>query len=405
MFSLALKNLLFYKGRTLTTFLLSLCSTVLFVVYVAFMDGSHESMLKNSLSIYTGAIQVMQEGHHENPSYDTLLEDLPSVMQTLKNIEGIRAYTPRLESFALLSSEEDSVGAMVTGIVPESEALVSRLKEALVKGRYLDSEDSNGLYMGEELAKRLGVDLGDEIALVGSATDYSFAAERFQIIGLFRTGLFEFDASSAFVNKVYFDLLMLSETMASSIVVTVDDLEKAETVAGEISGQMPSRVEVLTWKKLMASMVQAMEVDSLFGYISMGLFFIVVFFVIMIFGFINISGRIRELGLLRALGVHSYEILKLLLLESAILAFASVLAGTLIGAYLAYFYEVNPIIIKGMAETYKAYGIISDEVPTRFDLFTIAWNAMVVLLLNFLAILYPVYYIRQFTPTEAMRHV
>ncbi|MDD3592733.1 MAG: ABC transporter permease [Sulfurovum sp.] len=405
MFSLALKNILFYKGRTLTTFLLSLCSTVLFVVYVAFMDGSHESMLKNSLSIYTGAIQVMHAGHYENPSYDTLLEDLPSVMQTLKEIEGIRASTPRLESFALLSSEEDSAGAMVTGIVPESEVLVSRLKEALVKGRYLDSEDSNRLYMGEELAKRLGVDLDDEVALVGSATDYSFAAERFQIIGLFKTGLFEFDASSAFVNKAYFDGLMLSEKMASSIVITVDDPEKAETVAEKISKELPEGTEVLTWKKLMASMVQAMEVDSLFGYISMGLFFIVVFFVIMIFGFINISGRIRELGLLRALGLRSSEILKLLLLEAAILAFASVLAGTVIGGYLAHFYELNPIIIKGMAETYKAYGIISDEVPTRFDLFTIAWNAMVVLLLNFLAIFYPVYYIRQFTPTEAMHHV
>jgi ABC-type lipoprotein release transport system permease subunit len=160
MFSLAVKNLLFYKGRTLTTFLLSLCSTVLFVVYVAFMDGSHESMLKNSLGIYSGAIQVMHEGQHENPSYDTLLEDTPSVLQKLSRIEGVKNYSPRLESFALLSSDEDSVGAMVTGIVPEAEVTLSKLKEALVQGRYLHSEDRNGLYMGAELAKRLSVKLG-----------------------------------------------------------------------------------------------------------------------------------------------------------------------------------------------------------------------------------------------------
>lgn len=405
MFSLAVKNLLFYKGRTLTTLLLSLCSTVLFVVYVAFMDGSHESMLKNSLSIYTGAIQVMHEGQHENPSYDTLLEDTSSMLQKLNKIEGVKAYAPRLESFALLSSDEDSVGAMVTGIVPEAEVALSRLKEALVQGRYLQSEDRNRLYMGAELAKRLSVKLGDEVALVGSATDYSFAAETFKVIGLFKTGLFEFDASSAFVNKRYFDALMLSEKMASYIVVSVDELGEVEAVAGKIAEQMPSDVEVLTWKKLMASMVQAMEVDSLFGYISMGLFFVVVFFVIMIFGFINISGRIKELGLLRALGMHSSEIWKLLLLETAILALVSVSVGTVIGGYLAYIYEIDPIVIAGIAETYKQYGIISDEVPTRFDLFTIGWNALVVLTLNFLAILYPLYYLRRFTPTEAMRHV
>ena len=155
----------------------------------------------------------------------------------------------------------------------------------------------------------------------------------------------------------------------------------------------------------MASMVQAMEVDSLFGYISMGLFFLVIFFVIMIFGFINISARIRELGLLRALGLQSSEILKLLLLETAILAISSVVLGALIGSYLAYFFEVYPIVIEGIAETYKQYGIVSDEIPTRFDLFTVIWNSVVVLILNFLALFYPIYYVKQFSPTEAMRHV
>ena len=276
MFSLALKNIFYYKGRSLTTFILSLLSTVLFVVYVAFMDGSHESMLKNSLSIYTGAMQIMQEGQHENPSYDTLLEDTQFIERKLGKIEGVKAYTPRLESFALLSSKEDSVGAMVTGIIPEAEVPVSKLKESLVEGRYLRSEDSKGVYIGAELANRLGIGVGDEIALVGSATDYSFAADTFKVIGLFKTGLFEFDASSAFVNKLYFDELMLSHQMASYIVVVVYDLEKVEEVAKRISDQMPSGVEVATWKKLMASMVQAMEVDSLFGYISMGLFFIVI---------------------------------------------------------------------------------------------------------------------------------
>ena len=225
------------------------------------------------------------------------------------------------------------------------------------------------------------------------------------MVGLFKTGLVEFDVASAFVNKPYFEELMFSRNMASYIVVAVDDLEEVGAVVQNIAGQMPSGIEVASWKQLMASMVQAMEVDSLFGYISMGLFFIVIFFVIMIFGFINISGRIRELGLLRALGLRSGDILKLLLLETTLLALSSVLAGAAAGAYLAYYYEVNPIIIEGIAETYKQYGYVSDEIPTRFDLFTIGWNAMVVLALNFLALFYPIYYVRQFSPTEAMRHV
>ena len=94
-----------------------------------------------------------------------------------------------------------------------------------------------------------------------------------------------------------------------------------------------------------------------------------------------------------------------MLYETAILALSSVIVGMVIGAFLAYYFELNPIVIEGIAETYKQYGIVTDAVPTRFDLFTIGWNTVVVLILNFLALFYPIYYLRQFTPTEAMRHV
>jgi ABC-type lipoprotein release transport system permease subunit len=58
-----------------------------------------------------------------------------------------------------------------------------------------------------------------------------------------------------------------------------------------------------------------------------------------------------------------------------------------------------------MSDMYKQYGVVSDTVPTRFDLFTVTWNTLLVLALNLLSILYPVYYVRSFTPVEAMRHV
>jgi ABC-type lipoprotein release transport system permease subunit len=243
------------------------------------------------------------------------------------------------------------------------------------------------------------------VAFVGSSIDYSFAAENFEVVGIFKTGLFEFDASSAFVNKSYFDELMRSEDMASYIVVAVDDIEAVESIVAHIQTKMPKDIEVASWKVLMASMVQAMEVDSIFGYISLGLFFVVIFFVVMIYGFINVSARIKELGLLRALGLRSFDVTTLLFLETALLALSSVLIGMVLGGYLAYYFELHPIIIEGMAETYKEYGIVSDAVPTRFDLWTVCWNGIVVVLLNFLAIIYPIYYTRRFSPVEAMSHV
>ena len=65
MFKLALKNLLFYRSRSITTFVLTFVSTLFFIVYVAMMDGSHESMLKNALKVYTGAIEIYKKEYRD----------------------------------------------------------------------------------------------------------------------------------------------------------------------------------------------------------------------------------------------------------------------------------------------------------------------------------------------------
>jgi len=405
MFSLAIKNILHYKGRSVTTFVLSFFSALLFIVYVALMDGSHESMLENSLSVYSGPAQVMQKGYRDEKSYDYLLTDVAKVKKRVARVMGVTVVAARLESFALLSTESESVGAMIVGIEPEEEVKVSRLKVALKEGRYLESGDTNALYIGEDLAKRLKAKVGDSLALIGTATDYSFAADNFEVAGIFKTGLFEFDASSAFVAKAYFDGLMFSEDMASYLVVGVEDLDKVESVVSQINAELDHENESVSWRILMSDLVQAMEVDSIFGYVSLALFLIVIFFVVMIYGFINITVRTREIGLLRAVGMRPFQVTGMLLLETVILAVTSVMIATLIGGYIAYYFEIHPIVIEGIAETYKDYGYVSDEIPTRFDLFTIGWNAVLVFVLNIVAIAYPIYYINQYTPMEAIRHV
>ena len=58
-----------------------------------------------------------------------------------------------------------------------------------------------------------------------------------------------------------------------------------------------------------------------------------------------------------------------------------------------------------MSETYKEYGVVSDEVPLAFDLFTIGWNIAFIFVLNVLSIIYPIIYINRFRPIEATHHV
>lgn len=402
---LALKNIAHYKGRTVTTAGLSFVMTLFFIVYVAFMDGSHENILHETLKIYNAPIHIDDVRYRDKGGFDYLLEDADALVRQAEATPHVTVVSPRLESYALLSGPTESAGAMVSGIVPEQEEQLSVLKKALRSGRYLKNDDTNALYLGDELAKRLQVKVGDEVAFIGSAVDGAFAAELFTVVGLFKTGLYEFDASAAFVNKRWFDDVMHSQNMASYLAVNVDDLARVDAVTTALNAKWQPPREAVSWKTLMHALVQAMEVDSLFGYISLGLFLIVIFFVIMIYGFLNLSARIRELGVLRALGVSFGQIRTLILLEVVLLSLPPILLAALIGYAVTGYYALHPIVIEGMAEAYKEYGIVSDTIPMRSDPFTIGWNALAMFVLNLLSIVYPLFYIKGFTPVEAMRHV
>jgi len=255
------------------------------------------------------------------------------------------------------------------------------------------------------LAKKLQVEIGNEVSFVGSAIDYSFVAELFKACGIFKTGMYDFDTQSAFMNREYFDQIFYSQNSSSYIAAMANKMQENDQIAGQITQALPKDLKVYTWEELMKPMVELMEIDSIFGYISMGLFFLVIFFVIMIYGFINVSARIKEFGILKSIGLSDRNIDALLLYEIVILTLAALAVATPLGAYTAYYFEAHPIVIEGMSDMYKEYGVVSDEVPTLFVPFTVAWNTALVFVLNLLSVLYPMFYVRSYTPTEAMRHV
>lgn len=406
MFQLALKNILFYKGRSITTFLLTFFSALLLIVYVSMMDGSHNSMLKNSLKIYTGAIEIYKKGYRDFGGNDYLIENFKTITDKLSKINGIESFSPRYETYALFSNKNNSAASMIAAIYPSKEKQLSSIFQALKSGSFLDDTSENKIYMGDELAKKLHLNIGEEVAFIGSASDNSFAAAIFTLIGTFKTGSFEFDSTTSFINKSSFDTLMLSADKASYITLKLTELKNTEIVNAQITDILnDATLESLTWKTLMKTMVEAMEVDSIFGYVSIALFLVVIFFVIVIYGFINVSSRIKEFGVLSSIGLSAHNIFKLLFFEIFILSSLAILFATPLGGFINYYYSIHPIVIEGMAEMYKDYGIISDEIPFEFNIFTISWNIALIYFLNFLSIIYPYFYITSFKPVEASKHV
>jgi len=370
------------------------------------MDGEHKTILKNAVEVYPGYIEITHKNFRDTPSYDNLIFDEKSLVKTLHSRKDIDTITSRFETSALFSSKNKTIGAMLTAIEPETESHVSKLKASLLEGSYLNDTDTNALYIGVELAKRLKVSVGQELSFISNAADYSFCADKVIIKGIFQTGLYEFDANSAFLNKPYFDDIFVSQNLATHLIVLPKNPAQSLAISKSIQKEIDKELSSESWEEFMKSLVKAMELDSAFGYITLGIFFIVIFFVIMIYTLLVVFARIKEIGVLRALGTTSKQILTMLIFESTILSFLGVFIGGLIGAYLAYYFNLHPIALGAeYQEQFKQYGMMRFDLPTDFNLFTIARDMLIMFLLGIFSTLYPIFKINALTPSEAMRHV
>ena len=403
---IALKNILAYKKRSIITLVLTAFSTALLVFSSAFMHGSHNKMLANAVEVYPGYLEITQKDFRDTPSYDNLIFDADAVRRQLRAIPGIAVFSARFESFVLFSGPGKTVGGMLAGIEPDKERRISRLRASLKEGQYLAAGDGAQVYLGNELAKRLQVKVGDELAFVGTGADYSFAADKLRVKGIFRTGLYDFDASSAFVSKAYFDKVMAAKNYATQFVVLPKDPERVGELATLINKKLGPEYQALSWRQTMASLVQAMELDSVFGYISLAILFLVIFFVIMIYSLLTVMGRIREIGILRALGTAPGQVFIMLGLEALILALVSVVVGGLLGGGLAYYFHLHPIVLSAdYEEQFKQYGLAASALPTSFVPLMIVRDMTVMFVLSVLSSLYPICKANGYRPVEAIHHV
>ena len=327
LFKMALRELLTHKKRSVVTLLLSGFSTALFIFANAISDGSHNQLIRSSVEIYPGYMQVTNREFEEHPSYDNLIFDVAKAKEELSGVEGIKASAVRFEAYALYATKAQSIGGMFTAIEPEREAEVSRLKSSLVAGEYLEANDTNALYLGVELAKRLKLGVGDRLSFISTGADYSFAADNLVVKGLFKTKLYEFDNGSGFVNKGYFDGVMQSENIATHIIMSPADMEQIDAVTAAAQRAVGDGLEVQNYKETMEDLILAMKVDEIFGYITLGIFFIVIFFVIAIFAFLSVYARIRQIGILRAIGTTPRQLVGMLLIEALLLGVLSVGIG------------------------------------------------------------------------------
>ncbi len=343
---LAWRNLWRSRGRTLITIASVFFGVLISTVMSSMQEGSYTSMVDNVVRFYSGYIQIHQEDYWENKTINNIFEPTDSLISILNHDEYITDYTPRLESFALASSENMTKGAMITGVNPEKENQVTQLKKWIKEGTYLKSDD-DGVLLGHKLAEYLNLNVGDTLVLMGQGYHGMSAIGKYPV-----RGLLKFPNPAQNSQTVYMELRNAQELYSTgnqltAMVLMIEDAYHLSPAMKKLETELHSPYSVMSWSEMNPEILQMIDGDRAGAVMMKGLLYILVGFGIFGTIMMMIMERRREMGVLVAIGMQKGKLAIILLYETILIGILGVLVG-FAGSIpiIAYLYN-NPIELTG----------------------------------------------------------
>ena len=401
---LAWRNLWRQPRRTwLTTGAMVFCN-VLLVFMISLQFGMYRLMIENSLQAFTGHMQVQARGYNDDKKMRQTVPDIVALANDLRTELGSDEVAARATAFALASSEDRSYGIAVFGVEPQFEPNVSSIPGLVRDGRYLDSNDAAEIVIGAVLARNLRVEVGDELTLLGSGKDGSFAAVVADVVGIFDSGVAELDRTIAEMPLGLFQDVFYMRGDGHQVAVNAPRLGQVAELRQRVAGLLPAEQDLVVqdWDALLPGLKQAIQADISSAVFMYGVLVILVAFSVLNTQLMSVLERTHEFGIVLALGLKPGRLGRLVMLETAMMGTIGLLIGALIGGALTAWLGVQGFTMPGMDEMGAKFNLPSRLHP-EVTIASLLSGPAVVFLFSLLASVYPALRLRRLHPVEAMR--
>ena len=403
---LAWRNLWRHARRTWLTVGAMVFSNILLVFMISLQFGMYGLMIDNTLQAFTGHLQVQAPGYIDDQKMRQTVADIVPLAAQLRKKFPQQQVAARATGFVLVSSADRSYGVAVVGVQPEYERNVSTLPGLVTTGRYLAGNEAAEIVIGASLARNLRVDVGDELTLLGSGRDGSFAAAVVIIAGIFDSGIADFDRSITEIPLGLFQDMFYMNGSGHHIVFNNGSIDGVAELEARVAAALPAGEDLVVhdWDALQPGLQQAIKADMSSAFFMYGILVILVAFSVLNTQLMSVLERTHEFGIVMSLGLTPGRLGRLVLLETAIMGFMGLVLGAILGGLLTWWLSVNGFAYPGMEEMAAKFNL-----PARFypQVSTIALMSgpVVVFLFTILAALYPALRLHKLHPVEAMRAV
>ena len=348
-------------------------------------------------------------------------EEVTKIIKSL-NLSEITSIAPYVQGQGIVRSAQSAVGIVVKGIDPAIEPtdlFRTHLKFGALEFEDLSvtSEDKTKtigrIVLGEELAHRLRVSVGDVVNIISPAFDGDpiHAIKRaksasFVVSGVFRLGMNDFDSSLVLVNLKQGRSLYQLGNRVTGMSIRLKDVDLADEIKSSIQGRFGTGYVVRSWIDLNRTFFRALRVEKTVMTILLSLIILVAAFNIISTLIMGVMEKMKDIGTLRALGATRRTIRKIFLLQGLVVGLTGVVLGALAGLALAD--NLNPV--SDFLE--RTFGIsvfpsdiyYFDRIPVEINFPDVILVVVFALIMSLLAGLYPAHYASKLDPIRALRY-
>jgi len=373
------------------------------IVVISVMNGFQDELRKRILGM---------TAHATISQYGEQLHDWQAVADQVKGIPRVLASAPYIQAEAMLVAQAAVSGALVRGVLPETEDQVTDIRKHIVQGSFDDLKaGSYGIVLGRELADSLGVGVGDSLMLITSNVAVTpvgalLRERKFTVVGVFQVGMFEYDRGTAFIELTDAQRLFRMGDKVSGLRLKLDDMFAAPWIVRDVTARLGGEYWVLDWTRRHANFFRAVQTERTVMFVILSLIVAVAAFNIVSTLVMVVTDKQADIAILRTLGASPASIMGVFIVQGTLIGVIGTLVGITFGVILALNVEsIVPWIENLLGRQFMPADVYYiSELPSRLEWLDVAKIGGMSFGLSLLATLYPAWRASRTQPAEALRY-
>jgi len=375
------------------------------IIVLSVMNGFQKEVSDRMLKAIAH-VQLMDENGDALPDWAALAKKAEVIEPS------IRAAAPYTETQSLLAHGDGMRGAVVRGVEPAEEAGINDLAADLKNNGVLDklTPGSWNIVLGAELARALGVSVGDQVTVIAPGAQVTPAGalprlKSFNVVGLFSVGHYEYDSGLALA--ALDDTAKLYRTGGpTGVQLRLADVHDARAAANRLAAGLGEHVRVQDWTRTNAAWYDAVQIEKTMMFIILTLIVAVAAFNLVSTLVMTVTDKQADIAILRTLGASPRSIMLIFMVQGASSGIAGTLGGVAFGLLVAYnIPSIVPAIEQLLHTTFLPASVyLIDRMPSDPHLVEVLHISFWSLLFAFVATVYPSWRASRVRPAEALRY-